>query len=75
MSSSSGNHGDHVAGTIMGAGNLDPIVSDEILDLLEDLTYSMGSAVLMSTHDFPLIQPRERRFIEMAEGRQVIIDI
>lgn len=56
-------------------GNLDPIVSDEILDLLEDLTQSMGSAVLMSTHDFPLIQPRQKRFIEMSEGRQVINDI
>ena len=51
-------------------GNLDPIVSDEILDLLEDLT-----AVLMSTHNFPLIHPRHKRFIEMSEGRQVINDI
>ena len=24
VSSSSGNHGDHVGGTVMGAGNLDP---------------------------------------------------
>jgi len=33
-------------------GNLDPNVSDEILDLLEIATES-GAAVLMSTHDFP----------------------
>ena len=44
-------------------GNLDPNVSDEILDLLEIATDS-GAAVLMSTHNFPLIQPRKKRFIE-----------
>ena len=52
-------------------GNLDPNVSDEILDLLEIATDS-GTAVLMSTHNFPLIQPRKKRFIELNEGRLVI---
>jgi len=52
-------------------GNLDPNVSDEILDLL-DLFTKTGSAVLMSTHNFPLIKPRKKRFIEISEGR--IID-
>ena len=52
-------------------GNLDPIVSDEILDLLELATES-GAAILMSTHNFPLIQPRKKRFIELNEGRLVI---
>ena len=51
-------------------GNLDPNVSDEILDLLEIATES-GTAVLMSTHNFPLIQPRRKRFIELNEGRLV----
>ena len=51
-------------------GNLDPNVSDEILDLLEIATDS-GTAVLMSTHNFPLIQPRKKRFIELDEGRLV----
>ena len=51
-------------------GNLDPNVSDEILDLLEIATNS-GAAVLMSTHNFPLIQPRKKRFIELNEGRFV----
>ena len=51
-------------------GNLDPNVSDEILDLLEIATES-GAAVLMSTHNFPLIQPRKKRFIELHEGRLV----
>jgi cell division transport system ATP-binding protein len=52
-------------------GNLDPNVSDEILDLLEIATDS-GAAVLMSTHNFPLVQPRKKRFIELNEGRLVI---
>ena len=51
-------------------GNLDPNVSDEILDLLEIATES-GAAVLMSTHNFPLIRPRRKRFIELNEGRLV----
>ena len=44
--------------------------SDEILDLLELATES-GAAILMSTHNFPLIQPRKKRFIELNEGRLV----
>jgi len=52
-------------------GNLDPNVSDEILDLLEVATDS-GAAVLMSTHNFPLIKPRKKRFIELNSGRLVI---
>ena len=52
-------------------GNLDPNVSDEILDLLEIATDS-GAAVLMSTHNFPLIQPRKKRFIELNQARLVL---
>jgi len=51
-------------------GNLDPNVSDEILDLL-DLFTDSGAAVLMSTHNFPLIKPRKKRFIEISNGRIV----
>ena len=46
-------------------------VSDEILDLLELATES-GAAILMSTHNFPLIQPRKKRFIELSEGRLIV---
>lgn len=51
-------------------GNLDPNISNEILDLLEMFT-SNGSAVLMSTHNFPLIKPRNKKFIELSKGRMV----
>ena len=51
-------------------GNLDPNISDEILDLLEICTNN-GAAVLMSTHNFPLIKPRNKTFIELNQGRMV----
>ena len=51
-------------------GNLDPNISDDILDLLEMCTDS-GSTVLMSTHNFPLIKPRNKKFIELSQGRMV----
>ena len=56
-------------------GNLDPIVADEIIDLLEELSNSVGTAILMSTHNFPLIRPRQKRFIEIDQGKQIIHDI
>ena len=51
-------------------GNLDPNISMEILDLLEICTNN-GAAVLMSTHNFPLIKPRNKTFIELNQGRMV----
>ena len=51
-------------------GNLDPNISDDILDLLEICTET-GSTVLMSTHNFPLIKPRNKKFIELNKGRMV----
>ena len=52
-------------------GNLDPNISDEILDLLE-LCTNNGAAVLMSTHNFPLIKPRNKQFIELNKGKIVL---
>ena len=52
-------------------GNLDPNISDEIVDLLESCT-EKGASVLMSTHNFPLIKPRNKRFIELSQGRVVL---
>ncbi len=51
-------------------GNLDLVTSDEIVDILESATLT-GTAVLMATHNFPLIRPRRKRFIELSDGRQV----
>ena len=51
-------------------GNLDPVISDDILDIMEIATDN-GAAVLMATHNFPLIRPRKKRFIELSKGRRV----
>tara|TARA_Y100001980_G_C14547044_1_gene327412 strand:- start:1721 stop:2371 length:651 start_codon:yes stop_codon:yes gene_type:complete len=51
-------------------GNLDPVISDDILDIMEIATEN-GAAVLMATHNFPLIQPRKKRFIELNKGIKV----
>ena len=51
-------------------GNLDPNIADDILDLLE-LATENGTTVLMSTHNFPLVRPRKKRFIELNNGRLV----
>ena len=56
-------------------GNLDPIVADEILDILEETAKHLGTSVLMSTHNFSLIQPRKKKFIELDNGRQIENDI
>ena len=41
-------------------GNLDPVVADEIIDLLEELSESIGTSILMSTHNYPLIKNRDK---------------
>ena len=51
-------------------GNLDPNVSNTILDLLEDFVKE-GKTIIMSTHDFLLVRPRMKRFIELSEGKRV----
>ena len=51
-------------------GNLDPVISDDILDIMEIATDN-GAAVLMATHNFPLIRPRKKRFIELNKGLRV----
>ena len=51
-------------------GNLDPNIADEIIDILENIS-NEGSTVLMSTHNFPLIRPRKKRYIELNKGRLV----
>ncbi len=51
-------------------GNLDPNIADEIIDILENVSNG-GSTVLMSTHNYPLIKGRNKRFIELNSGRLV----
>ncbi len=49
-------------------GNLDPNISMEILELLEMAT-DYGASVIMCTHNYPLIKHKNRKFLELYEGR------
>ena len=49
-------------------GNLDPNTADDIIDILENIS-NEGSTVLMSTHNYPLIKNRDKRFIELNNGK------
>ena len=51
-------------------GNLDPNQADEIIDILENIS-NEGSTVLMSTHNYPLIKNRDKRFIELDNGSKI----
>lgn len=50
------------------SGNLDPEASNGILDLLEDINRK-GTAVLMATHNYNLIQKYPHRTIMLEEGK------
>jgi len=49
-------------------GNLDPNISMEILELL-DMATDSGAAVIMCTHNYPLIKYKKRNFLELLNGR------
>lgn len=50
------------------SGNLDPEASNGILDLLEDINRK-GTAILMATHNYNLIQKYPHRTLVLEEGR------
>ncbi len=52
-------------------GNLDPDTSDEIMQLLFSICQDYGTAILMATHDYNIIQKFRSRIIR-TEGGQLI---
>ena len=53
-------------------GNLDPETSDEIMNLLIHIAKDFGTAVVMATHDYIVIQKFPARMVKTEAGR--IID-
>ncbi|MGQ9523302.1 MAG: cell division ATP-binding protein FtsE [Armatimonadota bacterium] len=51
-------------------GNLDPVTSQEIMDLLESVS-SDGTTVLVATHDQAIVDRMRRRVISLSAGRIV----
>lgn len=52
-------------------GNLDPETSDEIMNLLMQVSRESGSAIVMATHDFMVIRKFPARTIKTEMGRVV----
>jgi cell division transport system ATP-binding protein len=51
-------------------GNLDPETSDEIMKLLHDIA-ATGTAIVMATHDYRLIDKFNSRILRCHEGRLI----
>jgi cell division transport system ATP-binding protein len=52
-------------------GNLDPETSDEIMNLLMQVSKEYGSAIVMATHDFMVIRKYPARTIKTEMGKVV----
>lgn len=51
-------------------GNLDPKLSEEIMDLFERVN-AQGTTVFVATHDLEMVKRRQKRTIEIAAGQIV----
>lgn len=49
-------------------GNLDPVKSDEIMQLLEKINREEGTTILMVTHDITLVNKHRKRTIVLENG-------
>lgn len=48
-------------------GNLDPCLSEEIMDLLESVC-TQGTTVFVATHDLEMVKRRKKRTLELKDG-------
>jgi len=49
-------------------GNLDPVTSSEILELLETIN-TRGTAVVMATHNYDLVRKMNERIVQVKDGK------
>ena len=49
-------------------GNLDPVMSMEIVELLEKINKTEGTTVIMVTHDKNIVNDKKKRVIALKEG-------
>ena len=52
-------------------GNLDPEMSMEIMKVLEHINETMGTTIVMATHDKDILNKMEKRVIILKEGRLI----
>ena len=49
-------------------GNLDPETSKEIMDILENINQTMGTTIIMATHDKELVNRMKKRVLVIEDG-------
>ena len=52
-------------------GNLDPETSDEIMNLLYQISRDYGTAVVMATHDYIVVNKYPARMVRTERGRVI----
>ena len=52
-------------------GNLDPIMSEEIVGVLDNINKSMDTTVIMATHDRDMVNKFKKRVVVLNGGRLV----
>ena len=50
-------------------GNLDPLMSEEIVNVLDDINKTMGTTVIMATHDRDIVNKFKKRVVALKAGR------
>lgn len=50
-------------------GNLDPKISMEIMDILNNINKDLGTTILMVTHDLDIVKRMKKRVLVLKEGR------
>jgi len=55
-------------------GNLDPLVSSEIMELLRKINMR-GTAILMSTHNYELVKKYPARIVQLVDGKLSDVDL
>ena len=52
-------------------GNLDPMISMEIMEILEKINKETGTTILMVTHDIDIVEAMKKRVLVLKDGRLV----
>ena len=52
-------------------GNLDPMTSKEIMDVISNINKDLGTTVIMATHDKEIVNRMKKRVLVLKDGRLV----
>lgn len=52
-------------------GNLDPEMSKEIMDVLDNINKEIGTTIIMATHDRDIVNRMQKRVILLKDGRLI----